>query len=127
MSNFFLKKLSPKRLFHRLILIFLIPLIVTQISTIYFFYERHWEKIINRFANIAANEITFIINELDNNRIDNAKKIAANLNLIIYEKNIIDQKNNRIGIFERKIKEIIKNRVENTEEVIFLEEEVLFK
>ena len=127
MSNFFLKKLSPKRLFHRLILIFLIPLIVTQISTIYFFYERHWEKIINRFANIAANEITFIINELDKNRIDNAKKIATNLNLIIYEKNITEQNNNRIGIFERKIKEIIKNRVENTEEVIFLEKEVLFK
>ena len=127
MSNFFLKKLSPKRLFHRLILIFLIPLIVTQISTIYFFYERHWEKIINRFANIAANEITFIINELDKNRIDNAKKIAANLNLIIYDENIVDQKNNRIGIFQRKIKEIIKNRVENTEEVIFLKEEVLFK
>ena len=127
MSNFFLKKLSPKRLFHRLILIFLIPLIVTQISMIYFFYERHWEKIINRFANIAANEITFIINEIDKNRIDNAKKIATNLNLIIYEENITGQKNNRIGIFEKKIKEIIKNRVESTEEVIFLEEEVLFK
>ena len=64
MSNFFLKKLSPKRLFHRLILIFLVPLIVTQISVIFFFYERHWEKIINRFANIAANEITLIVNEL---------------------------------------------------------------
>ena len=45
-------------------------------------------KIINRFANIAANEITFIVNELEKNRIDNAKQIATNLNLIIYEKNI---------------------------------------
>ena len=104
MSNFFLKKLSPKRLFHRLILIFLIPLIVTQISTIYFFYERHWEKIINRFANIAANEITIILNELDKNRINNAKLIASNLNLVIYENNIEIQKNARIGFFERKIK-----------------------
>ena len=121
MSNFFLKKLSPKRLFHRLILIFLIPLIVTQISTIYFFYERHWEKIINRFTNIAANKIIFIINELDKNRIDNAKKIAANLNLIIYEKNITEQKNNRIGIFERKIKEIIKYRLQKPQEAILFE------
>ena len=102
MSNFFLKKLSPKRLFHRLILIFLIPLIVTQISVIFFFYERHWEKITNRFANIAANEITFIVNELEKNRIDNAKQIATNLNLMIYEKNIENQKNTNLGVFEKK-------------------------
>ena len=126
MSNLFLKKLSPKRLFHRLILIFLIQLIVTQISVIYFFYERHWEKIINRFANIAANEITFIINELEKNSIDNAKKIATNLNLTIYDKNIDRQKKTNIGVFEKKITEIIQNRVPKTQEVIFLKEEVLF-
>ena len=127
MSNFFLKKLSPKRLFHRLILIFLIPLIVTQISVIFFFYERHWEKIINRFANIAANEINFIVNELEKNRIDNAKQIATNLNLIIYEKNMEEQKNTSTGVFEKKIKEIIQNKVSKTKEVVFLEEEVLFR
>ena len=86
MSNFFLKKLSPKKLFHRLILIFFIPLIVTQISAIFFFYERHWEKIVNRFANIASNEITFIVNELEKNRINNAKQIATNLNLYYMKK-----------------------------------------
>ena len=127
MSNFFLKKLSPKKLFHRLILIFLIPLLVTQIAVIFFFYERHWEKIINRFANIAANEITFIVNELEKNRIDNAKQIATNLNLIVYERNIEEQKNTSVGVFEKKIKEIIQNRVSKTKDVIFLEEEVLFK
>ncbi|MEL0124265.1 MAG: HAMP domain-containing sensor histidine kinase [Alphaproteobacteria bacterium] len=127
MSNFFLKKLSPKRLFHRLILIFLVPLIVTQISVIFFFYERHWEKIINRFANIAANEITLMVNELEKNRVDNAKQIATNLNLILYEKNIEGQKIKNFGVFEKKIKEIIQNRVSRTQEVIFLEEEVLFK
>ena len=93
MSNFFLKKLSPKRLFHRLILIFLIPLIITQISVVYFFYERHWEKITNRFANIAANKITTILNEIDKNKLNNAKQIAANLNLKIYEENTEIQKN----------------------------------
>ena len=41
MSNFFLRNYHLKGCFHRLILIFLIPLIVTQISVIYFFYERH--------------------------------------------------------------------------------------
>ena len=127
MSNFFLKKLSPKRLFHRLILIFLVPLIVTQISVIFFFYERHWEKIINRFANIAANEITLIVNELEKNKIEDAKQIATNLNLILYEKNIEGQNIKNFGVFEKKIKEIIQNRVSRTQEVIFLEEEVLFK
>ena len=60
-SNFFLKKLSPKRLFHRLILIFLIPLIVTQISTIYFFYERHWDDVGRRLALALGGQISFII------------------------------------------------------------------
>ena len=63
MSNLFFKKLSPKKLFHRLILIFFIPLIITQLSVVFFFYERHWDKILNRFANIAANQITVILNE----------------------------------------------------------------
>ena len=49
---------------------------MTQIS-IYIFYERHWEKIISRFANIASNEIVVILNELNINGIDSAKKIAT--------------------------------------------------
>ena len=71
---------------------------------IFFFYERHWEKIINRFANIAANEITFIVNELEKNRIDNAKQIATNLNLIIYEKNIEDQKILTLEFLKKRLK-----------------------
>ena len=64
MSNFFLKKLSPKRLFHRLILIFLIPLIVTKISVIYFFYERHWDTVRGRMAMSLAGDVTFFTHKI---------------------------------------------------------------
>jgi len=44
----------------RLLLIFLVPLIIIQCSVIFFFYDRHWEKIINRFSNIAGNNINLL-------------------------------------------------------------------
>ena len=52
------KGLLPRGLLARLLLIFLVPLIIIQCSVIFFFYDRHWEKIINRFSNIAGNNIT---------------------------------------------------------------------
>ena len=54
------KDLLPKGLLPRLLLIFLVPLIIIQCSVIFFFYDRHWEKIINRFSNIAGNNINLI-------------------------------------------------------------------
>ena len=64
MSNFFLKKLYLKSYFMINFNIFNSTYCHTNICD-FLFYERHWEKIINRFANIAANEITFIVNELE--------------------------------------------------------------
>ena len=54
------KDLLPRRLLPRLLLIFLVPLIIIQCSVIFFFYDRHWEKIINRFSNIAGNNLNLI-------------------------------------------------------------------
>ena len=57
-----LKEFLPKKILPRLLLIFFIPLILTQVLAIYFFYEKHWEKVTTRFSNIASNNMaTFIV------------------------------------------------------------------
>ena len=53
-----IKSLPQKK--SRLLLIFLLPLILTQSLLIFLFYDRHWEKIITRFCNIARNQIDFL-------------------------------------------------------------------
>ena len=76
-----IKNLLPKRILPRLLLIFFFPLFLTQILAIYFFYEKHWEKITTRFSNIAGNQIALIIKEYRANGDSNATKIANDLNI----------------------------------------------
>ena len=73
------KDLPPKGLLPRLLLIFLIPLIIIQCSVIFFFYDRHWEKIINRFSNIAGNSINLLADYHVNTSLEDTKKIAKSL------------------------------------------------
>ena len=113
--NKFLKKYLPKKILPRLLLIFLLPLLITQCLLVFFFYDRHWEKIITRFSNIASNQINLIKNEYNVNGFDKAKEIANRLNTelsIIKQKEIVQEKNN---FFKKKIEINIRNRVgENT-------------
>ena len=70
------KDLLPRRLLPRLLLIFLVPLIIIQCSVIFFFYDRHWEKIINRFSNIAGNNINLLKDFYTKNSLEETKTIA---------------------------------------------------
>ena len=71
-----LKEFLPKKILPRLLLIFFIPLILTQALAIYFFYEKHWEKITTRFSNIASNNITLITKDYINNGYQSAEDLA---------------------------------------------------
>jgi len=109
--NKLLKKLTPKKILPRLLLIFLLPLILTQSLLIFLFYDRHWEKIITRFSNIASNQIDFLISEDKNNGYLAAQSSAIKLNLKFlkvknYESEIKDK-----FFFEKKIERKIKNRL----------------
>ncbi len=109
--NKVLKKYLPKKILPRLLLIFLLPLIFTQCLLVFFFYDRHWEKIITRFSNIASNQINLVKNTYTLNGLNQAKEIAEKLNteLSIIEKNkIIIEKNN---FLKKKIESNIRNRV----------------
>ena len=76
-----IKDLLPRRLLPRLLLIFLVPLIIIQCSVIFFFYDRHWEKIINRFSNIAGNNINLLSDFYMKNSLEDTMNIAQTLNI----------------------------------------------
>ena len=109
--NKFFKKVTPKKILPRLLLIFLLPLILTQSLLIFLFYDRHWEKIITRFSNIASNQIDFLISEDKSNGYSVAQNSAIKLNLkFLKVKKYEDEIKTKI-FFEKKIERKIKNRL----------------
>ena len=120
------KDLLPKGLLPRLLLIFLVPLIIIQCSVIFFFYDRHWEKIIIRFSNIAGNNINLLKDSYMKNSLEDAQNIAQKLNIkVSLQKSV----NNNIYInsrLENKIFQTIKNRVDENIKIDFQENFVSF-
>ena len=109
--NKFLKKFTPKKILPRLLLIFLLPLILTQSLLIFLFYDRHWEKIITRFSNIASNQIDFLISEDKKNGYLAAQNSAIKLNLKFLKVRNYEDKIRQKFFFEKKIERKIKNRL----------------
>ena len=121
-----LKSFLPKRLLPRLLLIFLIPLIIIQGSVIFFFYDRHWEKIINRFSNIASNKINLISDQYKKNSLNEVKDIAVKLNINVDFIKKINDKFKSKSKLENKIDQIIKSRVSKDVKVNFQKNRVSF-
>ena len=70
-------KILPKSLLPRLLIIFFVPLISIQCLAIFLFYDRHWEKITTRFANIASNQVNLIIDDFEKNNSVNEKMLGT--------------------------------------------------
>ena len=120
------KDLLPKRLLPRLLLIFLVPLIIIQCSVIFFFYDRHWEKIINRFSNIAGNNINLLADFYMKNSFEDTQRIAQTLNLKVYLKHEVISDLRINSRLENKIFQTIKNRVDENIKIDFQENFVSF-
>ncbi|SDG36008.1 ATP-binding protein [Roseospirillum parvum] len=58
-----LRRLSPKGLLARSLLIIVAPLILVQVITAYVFYDRHWDTITRRLTNALAGEIALVLDE----------------------------------------------------------------
>jgi two-component system osmolarity sensor histidine kinase EnvZ len=56
-----LKKLFPKTLFARAILIVVLPVVLAQFAIAVVFYDRHLERLVTRMANSVAGDITFMV------------------------------------------------------------------
>ena len=109
-----IKKFLPKQILPRLLIIFFVPLILTQILAIYFFYGKHWEKVTTRFSNIAGNKISLLIQtyKLEGEYV--TKKLARDLNIIleIEEKEDFKIKDIvEIDFIKKKIFKTLKNRL----------------
>ncbi len=126
MNKNFIKRFLPKKLLPRLLLIFLIPLIIIQCSVIFFFYDRHWDKIVNRFSNIASNKINLIIHTYKNTNLKEAKNLATKLNINLSYKKDFKKSFTEKSNLEKKIQETIKSRVNKNIEINFGDDFVSF-
>ncbi|MBN9565500.1 MAG: two-component sensor histidine kinase [Alphaproteobacteria bacterium] len=53
-----IKKMMPKTLFGRTFLILIVPLLMVQIISAYIFFERHWDDITKKMADVTASQIS---------------------------------------------------------------------
>ena len=118
-----LKEFLPKKILPRLLLIFFIPLILTQALAIYFFYEKHWEKITTRFSNIAGNNITLITKDYMDNGFQSAEELSRKLNLqlILIENNQKIPPSSLQQPVPEKIVKTLKSRLNNNFNIFLLE------
>jgi two-component system, OmpR family, osmolarity sensor histidine kinase EnvZ len=54
------KKLLPRSLFGRTLLILVLPMVLVQLIMAYVFFERHWDNIIRRMSSVLAGEAAFL-------------------------------------------------------------------
>lgn len=59
-----IKRVLPKTLFGRALMILITPLVLLQIIATHIFIDRHWETVTRRLTAAIAGEIGFVINEL---------------------------------------------------------------
>ncbi len=83
-----IKRILPRSLFARSLLILLTPVILAQMVATFVFYDRHWETMIDRLAFAVAGEIAFVIEEIEldanaGERSDTIARAARTTDLIV--------------------------------------------
>jgi two-component system osmolarity sensor histidine kinase EnvZ len=83
-----IKRILPRSLFARSLLILLTPVILAQMVATFVFYDRHWETMIDRLAFAVAGEIAFVIEEIELDasaaeRSDTIARVARTTDLIV--------------------------------------------
>ena len=58
-----MKSLMPKRLFTRLLVIVMVPMVIVQVVTILVFYERHWDTVTRYMATNLTADLTVVIDQ----------------------------------------------------------------
>ena len=115
-----IKKILPKSLLPRLLIIFFVPLIGIQCLAIFLFYDRHWEKITTRFANIASNQVNLIIDDFEKNNSIN-KKMLGTLNIKFkVKKNVAPEEiGSPEGFIQENIFNTMQNRIKYQHKILF--------
>lgn len=68
----FFKNILPSSLFGRSLLILVTPLLLVQIVTTFMFFDRHWDKMMQRLSFGVAGEIAFVAELIEDNNSDDA-------------------------------------------------------
>ena len=121
-----IKRILPKKILGRLIIIFFVPLICIQILAIFIFYDRHWEKITTRFANIASNQINLIVdNFLSTSSIDEQLSKSLNIKTRLVSSDYFLKKEEKSSFMYSNILNTFKTRI-NYDHKLFFEKEKIF-
>lgn len=65
LGRFSLKKVLPRSLLGRSLLILAVPVILIQVISTYIFFDRHWTKMTDRLAHAVAGEVAVIADTLE--------------------------------------------------------------
>lgn len=65
MFKFLRRKILPKALLTRMLLIIIVPTILAQIISTYIFYNKHWDNVSRYIIYTLSNEISLIVNTYD--------------------------------------------------------------
>ena len=121
-----IKKILPKSLLPRLLIIFFVPLISIQCLAIFLFYDRHWEKITTRFANIASNQVNLIIDDFEKNNSVNEKMLGTlNIKFEIQKYKDIKESIEPDGFIQENIFNTMQNRIKFQHNILFRDKEVI--
>src|SRR5579864_2945851 len=58
------KRLLPRSLFGRSLIIIVLPLVLAQLIATWIFYDRHWDTVQRRFATSVAGEIALMLDTM---------------------------------------------------------------
>jgi len=123
--NNFLKKLLPKRLFYRALLIVAVPILVLQLVITFVFFDSLWIKTNKGMTRALINEINTFVEVYDNEKIDkeeltNLFSLFLDLNIeFINKKNFDKQYNERwFSPIDRTLRRELKSHF-NSEEYWF--------
>lgn len=115
-----LKKVLPRTLFGRSLLILVIPVLLIQIITTFVFFDRHWNKMTDRLAFAVAGEIAIIADQIEQGVSEDAIKkmsgyAAQSLHLLVsYEQDGVwkEQETKEAGRHSSSLEKVLAKAIE---------------
>lgn len=113
--KFIQRKLIPKSLLSRFLLIIIIPTLIGQFLALHLFYERHWYNVLSHNSSLIITEVNALIKENNFEQSINKNKNYLNLSYIFLKNHKITEnkaeKNNpeELAIFKKALTEKLKH------------------
>ena len=74
-----LKRLLPRNLFGRTLLIIVVPTLITLAAATFVFFDRHWYTVTHRLTYALAGDVAVVVNMVQNSRDPDSMAAAVNL------------------------------------------------